>query len=100
MKSGCNVFSRLYLSCQVTYDDVDQFIGHDNHACSPSLSLEGKLGLRSKADILPCLEVKTAASEASPLVDATILDGAVVVQMLNPGIAKTLLDYVEQVFLP
>ena len=48
--------------------------------------------------ILPCLEVKRAASEESPLVDATFLDGAVVVQMLNPGIAKTLLDYVEQVF--
>ena len=47
---------------------------------------------------MPRLEIKTAASEASPLVDATFLDGAVVVQMLNPGIAKTLLDYVEHVF--
>ena len=48
--------------------------------------------------ILPCLEVKTAASQASPLVDATFLDGAVVVQMPNPGKARTLLDYVEHVF--
>ena len=60
----------------------------------------GKRSLGSEADILPCLEVKTAASEASPLVDATFLDGAGVVHMLNPGIAKTFLDYVERVVLP
>ena len=49
---------------------------------------------------MPCLEVETAAPEASPLVDATFLDGAAVVQMLNPGTAKTFLDYAEQVFYP
>ena len=48
---------------------------------------------------MPCLEVETAAPESSPLVDAHFLDGAAVVQMLNPGTAKTL-DYAEQVFLP
>ena len=50
--------------------------------------------------VLPSLEVKTAASEASHLVDATFMDGAVVVQMLNHGIAKTFLDYVGHVLLP
>ena len=49
---------------------------------------------------MPCLGVETAAAEASPLVDAQFLDGAAVVQMLNPGTAKTFLDYAEQVFLP
>ena len=49
---------------------------------------------------MPCLEVENAAPEASPLVDATFLDGAAVVQMLNPVTAKTFLDYAEQVFLP
>ena len=49
---------------------------------------------------MPCLEVETAAPEASPLVDAKILDGAAVVQMLNPGTAKTFLDYAEQFFYP
>ena len=34
--------------------------------------------------------VETAAS---PLVDATFLDGAVVGQMLNPGTDKTILEY-------
>ena len=49
---------------------------------------------------MPCLEVENAAPEASPLVDATFLDGAAVVQMLNPGTAKTFLDYAEQVLYP
>ena len=99
MKSECNLFSQLYLSCHATDGDMDQLFSHENNACSPSLTLGGKRSLSSKVDVLPCIEVKTAASETSPLVDATFLDGAVVVQMLNPGIAKTFLDYVEQVFL-
>ena len=49
---------------------------------------------------MPCLEVENTAPEASPLVYATFLDGAAVVQMLNTGTAKTFLDYAEQVFLP
>ena len=79
---------------------MDQFFSHENHACPPSLSQGGKLRLGSKADAKPFLEVDTAAPEACRLVDATFLDGAAVVQMLNPGTAKTFLDYAEQVLLP
>ena len=67
---------------------MDQFFSHENHACPPSLSQGGKLRLGSKADIMPCLEVETAASEASHLVDSKFLDGDAVVQMLNPGTAR------------
>ena len=49
---------------------------------------------------MPCLEVETAAQETSPVVNATFLDGAAVVQMLNTGTAKTFLGYAEQGFLP
>ena len=100
MKSDCNLFSRLYLACQARDGDVDQFFSHENHACPPSLSQGGKLRLGSKADLMLCLEVETAAPVASPLVDAKCLDVAAVVQMLNPGTANTFLDYAEQVLLP
>ena len=96
MKGDCNLFSRLYLACQARDGDVDQFFSHENHAGPPSLSQGGKLRVGSKADLMPCLEVETASPESSPLVDAHFLDGAAVVQMLNPGTAKTL-DYAEQV---
>ena len=39
--------------------------------------------------ILPYFEVETAASEESPPVDAQFLDGAALVQVLNPGTAET-----------
>ena len=35
-----------------------------------------------------------------PTVDAVILDGAAIVNMLKPGTAKTFSDYASQVFLP
>ena len=88
------------MACQGRYGDVDKFFSHENHACPPSLPQGDKLRLGSKADLIPCLEVETAAPEASPLVDATFLDSAALVQMLNPGTAKTFLDYEVQVFLP
>ena len=97
MKSECNLFSRLYLACQARYVDVNKFICHGNHPCPLSLSLGGKLRLGSNADTLPYFEVEAASSEESPPIDAQFLDGAVV-QMLNPGTAKTLLDYAVHVF--
>ena len=36
----------------------------------------------------------------APNVDAVILDGAVIVNMLKPGTARTFSDYSSQVFLP
>ena len=40
------------------------------------------------------------ASVGIPTVDAIILDGAVTVNMLNPGTACTFSDYASQIFLP
>ena len=62
------------------------------------MCMSDHFGKVTKAYLMPCLEVETAALEASPLVDANFLDGAAVVQMLNPGTSKTFLDYAEQVF--
>ena len=90
MNSDYNLLSRLCLACQATDGDVDQFFGHENHACTQSVSQGGNLRLGSKAYRLFFLEVETSAS---PLVDATFLDGAVVDQMLNPRTDKTILEY-------
>ena len=98
MKSDCNLFSRLYLACQARDGDVNKFVCHGNNLCPLFLSLEGKLRLGSNADTLPYFEVEAASSEESPRpVDARFLDGAAVVQMLNPGTAKTFLDYAVHV---
>lgn len=53
-----------------------------------------------KADLLHCLESDSPEHNSAHVVDATILDGAAVVQMLNPGTSKTFQEYGENVFAP
>ena len=77
---------------------MNKFVSHGNHPCPLSLSLGGKLRFGSNADTLPYVEVETASSEESPPVDARFLEGAAVVQKLNPGTAKTLLNYTVHAF--
>src|SRR5678815_6096213 len=73
----------------------------------------GKLRPGTKSDIVSCLEelVPTSTDDAIPdilpcpslgvpTVDAVILDGAVIVNMLKPGTAFTFSDYASHIFLP
>ena len=100
LKNDCNLFSRLYVSCQTRDGDLDQFFTHENQAAPPSLSQGGKLRLGKKADLLRCLESEETQPTNAPVVNAKFLDGAAVVQMLNPGTAKTFQDYADTVFTP
>ena len=60
--------------------------------------LEEKCGLG--LDLLRCLESDLLENIAAPVADATILDGAAVVQMLNPGTTRTFQEYGERMFVP
>ena len=86
LKSNCNLFSQLYVSCQAWSGNLDMFFCHENSAAPPSLSLGGKLWHGTKADILDCL----ALDDTGQLVPAAV-------QMMDPGTAKTFQD---AVFLP
>ena len=105
LKGDCSLFSSLYISCQTRDGDLDDFFSHENQACPPSLSNMGKLRLGTKSDIINCLEklvpttdddfmldVQTPSTD-KPTVDAVILDGAAIVNMLKPGTACTFSDY-------
>ena len=53
----------------------------------PALSTVGKMWLWVKADLLHCLKLdllEDNVNNHAPIPDATLLNGAVVVQMLNP----------------
>ena len=52
LKNDCNLFSRLYISCQTRSGDLETFFMHENQAAPPSLSLGGKLRLGTKAIVL------------------------------------------------
>ena len=99
LKSDCNLFSRLYISCQSRDDDIDHFFSHENQAAPPTLSTAGKMRHGVKSDLLCCLESDICDKNiATPVADAQIIAGAVLVQMLNPGTARTFQEYGERVF--
>ena len=50
-----------------------------------------------KSELISCVEVNTTLERAS--VDAVLLHGAAIVNMLSPGKCKTFKEYTESVFL-
>jgi hypothetical protein len=60
----------------------------------------GELRHGQKSDLVKCLQKLVEQNVDTPSVDAKIIDGAVVVQMLSPGLASTFQDYADEVFLP
>ena len=99
-KNDCQLFSRLYIGCQNHGSNVDEFFTHENQACPPSISDGGKLRHGSKSDLLQCFEKLYETREDNPEVSAVMIDGAAVVQMVKPGIAKTFQEYSDVVFVP
>ena len=95
-----NLFSKLYVACQVRDGNLEEFFTYENQSCPPSLSDRGKLRLGKKSDVLHCLEDEIEAEDTNPLCDVIALDVAAIVSMLKPGSAKTFQDYVRDVFLP
>jgi len=104
VQNDCGLFSRLYIGCQTRNGNLDTFFEHENQAYPPSISEFGTLRFGSKSDLLSCLEKVTSISDSEtglpPLIDMLALDGAVIVQLLKPGKAKTFADYATDIFLP
>ncbi|XP_064086105.1 uncharacterized protein LOC135201158 [Macrobrachium nipponense] len=101
-RSDSELFSRLYITCQTRDGDLEQFFKHENSAHPPALSQNGRIHFGSKSDLLRPLEQLVEPTSHPPQVSSVILDGAAVVQMLNPGPghSKTFLDYATDIFVP
>ena len=82
VKSACSLFLRLYIECQSRNGDLDLFFSHGNKAAPPALSTGGKPSIAVKASLLHCLMSDQTETTSAPVVDATILNGAAIVQML------------------
>ena len=98
VKSDCSLFLRLYIACQSRDGDLDQFFSHENQAAPPALSTGGKLHLAVKADLLHWLKSDQTESTSPPVVDATIIVGAAIVQMLYSCSGKNLSRLCEHSF--
>ena len=92
----CVSYDRLLqLSSDISNGVCQRFLIED--AVCPS---GDKLRIGVKADLLHCLESSQSEDRSAPLLDATVIDGAVIVQMLNCGTSKTFQDYADTVFAP
>ena len=100
LKKMCTLFAQLYVSCLVRGGNMDEFFRHENQPHPPSLSQFGELRQGTKSDLVHCLEknLPLTTSDNTPNVTAVLLDGAVIVNMLKPGAAKTFHDY-GQIFI-
>src|SRR6218665_425874 len=94
------LFSRLYIACQIRNTDLDEFFRHENQVFPPSLSDAGSLHLGTKSDLLSCLSNVCQPMLTSPCVDALVIDGAAIVNMLQPKSAGTFADYANLIFIP
>jgi hypothetical protein len=101
LKSESSLFARLYVACQTRHGDLDNFFSHENQPFPPSLSSYGQLRQGKKSDLMGCLERLTqSTAEVKPNTDVTVLDGAVLVNILRPEGCKTFADYASKVFVP
>jgi hypothetical protein len=100
VRNDCSLFSRLYIACQTRNGDLDTFFVHENQPNPPALSSDGNIRLGTKSDLLVCLESVVSSKQDCPTVDAIVLDGAAIVQMLHPAQCKTFNNYAQQVFVP
>ena len=100
LKNDCALFSRLYIACQCRDGDLEGFFEHENQPWPPSLSQMGEMRQGQKADLVKCLEILQEGKLDAPAVDAKILYGAVLVQMLSIGTATTFQEYADSIFVP
>ena len=54
----------------------------------------------TESDLLDCLDRFVAPEQECPTVDCIILDGAAIVQMIQPVRCKTFADYATKIFVP
>lgn len=100
LKEDCALFSRLYIACQNRDGNLEDFFRYENQPWPPSLSQLNQLRGGQKADLLKCLPDISAQPATQPDVDAVILDGAVIAQILRPRTSRTFEEYFDTVFGP
>ena len=92
------LFFRLHIACQARERNLEELFKHENSSSLLALSCNEKMRTGQKSDLITCIEVNTAFER--PSVDAVVIDGAAIVNMLPPGKCTTFKDYKEAGFLP
>ena len=85
LKVDFRLFSNLYIASQSRAGDLDNFFAHKNHALPVSLSRYGKLRTSTKSDFLGCLKSIDKPTYIKPKIDAIIINGPALVQIITLG---------------
>ena len=99
LKKNCQLFSPLYLACQIRNGNLDDFFRHENQSFPPSLSKNRDIRTGSKSDLIECLEAISGVSMEKPFASCIVLDGPAIVNILQPRDCSTFKDYSLKVFL-
>lgn len=89
MKEDCQLFSRLFISCQSRQCDLNEFFRHENQNTPPSLSQKGSLNMGTKSELMKLLEAHAEIPDSEPTADVILNDGAVLINSRPPGAART-----------
>ena len=100
MKEDCQLFSRLFISCQVRQCDLQEFFTHENQAAPASLSDNGKLHASQKSQLTEILQTGVTLPEREPEGDTIIIDGSALINAIPPRSSKSFDDYAKEDFLP
>ena len=100
LKEDCNLFSRLFISCQNRQCDLQEFFKHENQSFPASLSNKGKLHTCTKSDLVDVLQAKVTLPETKPESDVLIVDGSALVNTVAPRTPKSFEEYARTDILP
>ena len=100
LKYDCQVFSKLFISCQSRECDLYAFFRHENHPFPAALSDGGKLHTCKKSQLAAVLEGHVTLPDNDPHADVIIIDGSALVNVLPPRSSKSFEDYAMLDVLP
>ena len=100
LKEDCQLFSKLFISCQTRECDLEEFFQHENQAFPAALSECGKLYTCQKSQLTSIFETHIPSIDQEPDADVLIVDGSALVHFLPPKKGKTFESYATLDFLP
>lgn len=90
LKEDCQLFSKLFISCQSRERDLQEFFRHENQQFPASLSEAGKLYTCQKSQLAAILESHVGIPDTEPEADTIIIDGSALVNSLLPRLSRTM----------
>lgn len=100
IKEDCQLFSRLFISCQTRECDLREFFQYENQSTPASLSDSGKFYSCQKSQLVDILKDKVTMPDSEPSADSIIIDGTAMVNASAPGRSKSFDEYATEDIIP